>query len=150
MGHTKAANLFEEILEEEKAADEKLTALAEGGINQAAADEAHSAEEQEGEDEEPTAKAAAKKKPTSKAKASSRRWGDRAVVLIQLLLPTTFPREQRRSAWLQSRKPGANLRKRVTGYTAYVRSPGEGNVDRARWRYGTRRCRDGGSRDGPA
>jgi ferritin-like metal-binding protein YciE len=73
MGHTEAADLLEEILEEEKAADEKLTALAEGGINQAAADEAGSAEEEEGEDEEPTAKAAAKKMPTSRAKAGSRR-----------------------------------------------------------------------------
>jgi ferritin-like metal-binding protein YciE len=80
MGHTEAADLLEEILEEEKAADEKLTALAEGGINQAAADEAHPAEEdededegQEDEDEEPTGRATAKKKAASKAKAGSRR-----------------------------------------------------------------------------
>lgn len=72
MDHTEAAELLEEILEEEEAADEKLTALAEGGINQAAADEAHPAEDEKGEDEEPTAKTAAKKKPTSKAKAGSR------------------------------------------------------------------------------
>jgi ferritin-like metal-binding protein YciE len=69
MGHKEAANLLEEILEEEKAADEKLTALAEGGINQAAADE----EEGEDEDEKPTAKATTKKKVTAKAKVSSRR-----------------------------------------------------------------------------
>ena len=73
MGHTEAAALLEEILEEEKAADEKLTALAEGGINQAAADEAHPAEDEGGEDEEPTAKATTKKKATSNAKANSRR-----------------------------------------------------------------------------
>lgn len=75
MGHTKAADLLEEILEEEKAADEKLTALAEGGINQAAADEAHPAEDgEEGEeDEEPTIRATTKKKAASKAKAGSRR-----------------------------------------------------------------------------
>ena len=71
MGHTEAADLLEEILEEEKAADEKLTALAEGGINQAAADEAHPAEGEE--DEEPAAKATAKKRAASKAKAGSRR-----------------------------------------------------------------------------
>jgi ferritin-like metal-binding protein YciE len=41
MGHTEAATLLDEILGEEKAADEKLTALAEGGINQQAAQEAH-------------------------------------------------------------------------------------------------------------
>jgi ferritin-like metal-binding protein YciE len=72
MGHTEAADLLEEILEEEKAADEKLTALAEGGINQAAADEAHPAED-EGDEDEPTAKATTKKKAASRAKAGSRR-----------------------------------------------------------------------------
>jgi ferritin-like metal-binding protein YciE len=44
--HTDAADLLQETLDEEKAADEKLSAIAEGGINQAAADAA-----QEGEDE---------------------------------------------------------------------------------------------------
>ena len=72
MGHTEAADLLEEILEEEKAADEKLTALAEGGINQAAADEAHPAED-EGDEVEPTAKATTTKKAASTAKAGSRR-----------------------------------------------------------------------------
>jgi len=71
MGHTEAADLLEEILEEEKAADEKLTALAESGINQAAADQAHPAEGEE--DEEPAAKATAKKRAASKAKSGSRR-----------------------------------------------------------------------------
>jgi ferritin-like metal-binding protein YciE len=41
MGHTDAAELLQENLDEEKAADEKLTALAEGGINEAAAAIAH-------------------------------------------------------------------------------------------------------------
>lgn len=41
MGHTDAAELLQENLEEEKAADEKLTGLAEGGINQSAAEAAH-------------------------------------------------------------------------------------------------------------
>ena len=43
MGHEDAAALLEETLEEEKAADEKLTALAEAGINQEAAEAAHPA-----------------------------------------------------------------------------------------------------------
>ena len=73
MGHTEAADLLEAIVEEEKAADEKLTALAEGGINQAAADEAHPAEGEEDKDEEPAAKATAKKRAASNAKAGSRR-----------------------------------------------------------------------------
>jgi len=38
MGHTEAAGLLKEILDQEKAADEKLTGLAEGGINRAASE----------------------------------------------------------------------------------------------------------------
>jgi ferritin-like metal-binding protein YciE len=41
MDHTEAAELLQQNLDEEKAADEKLTALAEGGINEAAAAIAH-------------------------------------------------------------------------------------------------------------
>lgn len=41
MGHTEAAELMQQTLEEEKAADEKLTSLAASGINQEAADAAH-------------------------------------------------------------------------------------------------------------
>ena len=37
MGHDEAAGLLEEILEQEKAADQKLSQLAEGGINESAA-----------------------------------------------------------------------------------------------------------------
>jgi len=47
MQHTDAANLLQETLDEEKAADEKLTALAEAGINQEAADAAHPDDEGE-------------------------------------------------------------------------------------------------------
>jgi ferritin-like metal-binding protein YciE len=52
MGHEDAAALLEETLDEEKAADEALTALAEGGINEEAADAGHAGEndETEGED----------------------------------------------------------------------------------------------------
>jgi ferritin-like metal-binding protein YciE len=73
MGHTEAADLLQQTLDEEKAADEKLTAIAEGGINQEAAFAAHS-EEGEGEEEQATApprKSAASVKKT--AAASSRR-----------------------------------------------------------------------------
>jgi len=45
MGHSEAATLLQENLDEEKAADAKLSALAEGGINQAAADGTHSDDE---------------------------------------------------------------------------------------------------------
>jgi len=47
MGHTAAAKLLQQTLDEEKAADKKLSGLAEGGINQTAADAAHPDEEQE-------------------------------------------------------------------------------------------------------
>src|SRR6187401_423459 len=47
MGHDEAAELLQETLDEEKAADEKLSGLAEGGINQSAADAAHSDEDEE-------------------------------------------------------------------------------------------------------
>jgi ferritin-like metal-binding protein YciE len=47
MGHTDAAKLLQQTLDEEKAADKKLSGLAESGINQSAADAAHSEEEQE-------------------------------------------------------------------------------------------------------
>jgi ferritin-like metal-binding protein YciE len=76
MGHEEAADLLQENLDEEKAADEKLTELAEGGINQEAADQAHpDAEDEEEEEEEPAPKApSAKKRPAPKpAKAAARR-----------------------------------------------------------------------------
>jgi ferritin-like metal-binding protein YciE len=58
MGHTDAAELLEQTLEEEKAADEKLTAIAEGGINLEAARAAHP---EMGEPAPATTKAAGRK-----------------------------------------------------------------------------------------
>jgi len=49
MGHVEAADLLQQTLNEEKAADKKLSQLAEGGINQEAAD----AVEGEEEDQKP-------------------------------------------------------------------------------------------------
>jgi ferritin-like metal-binding protein YciE len=49
MGHDEAAGLLQEILDEEKAADKKLTSIAEGGVNQEAADAAHPDEDEEEE-----------------------------------------------------------------------------------------------------
>jgi ferritin-like metal-binding protein YciE len=73
MGHTEAVDLLQQTLDEEKAADEKLSALAEAGINQSAADAAHSEEDEEGEDEPAAVGAGVKHRPESKAKAGSRR-----------------------------------------------------------------------------
>jgi ferritin-like metal-binding protein YciE len=62
MGHTEAARLLQLNLDEEGAADQKLSVLAENGINQNAANEAHS-----GGDEEPArAKGRSAKKGTRK------------------------------------------------------------------------------------
>jgi ferritin-like metal-binding protein YciE len=64
MGHNEAAELLQENLDEEKAADEKLSSLAEGGINEGAAEGAHA------DDEEPVGAAAgAARKGASKTKA---------------------------------------------------------------------------------
>jgi ferritin-like metal-binding protein YciE len=58
MQHEEAADLLQQTLDEEKAADEKLSALAEGGINQEAAAAAHPEQEDEdSEDQEETAAA---------------------------------------------------------------------------------------------
>jgi ferritin-like metal-binding protein YciE len=72
MGHSEAAALLEEILEEEKAADEKLSALAEGGINQAASDGAMDDSDEPEPPAKPSARASANKKAKSgKAKRKS-------------------------------------------------------------------------------
>jgi ferritin-like metal-binding protein YciE len=63
MGRNEAASLLEEILDEEKAADQKLTSLAEGGINETAASSART-DTEDGEDGQ------AAKKPAKQAKGA--------------------------------------------------------------------------------
>jgi ferritin-like metal-binding protein YciE len=67
MGHTDAAGLLQQTLDEEKAADEKLTELAETGINREAADAAHPEE-----DEEAAAVGAGARKSGARSKPSRR------------------------------------------------------------------------------
>jgi ferritin-like metal-binding protein YciE len=62
LGHAEAAKLLQQTLDEEKAADKKLSGLAEGGINQSAADAAQAEED----DEEPEAPATGAKKSAAK------------------------------------------------------------------------------------
>ena len=69
MGHNEAADLLQETLDEEKAADEKLSSLAEGGINQSAAEATHSDEEQEAV----AVGGAARKKRATNGKSGARR-----------------------------------------------------------------------------
>jgi ferritin-like metal-binding protein YciE len=66
MGHDDAADLLQETLDEEKAADEKLNALAEGGINEEAAQGAH--EDEEEEEEEPVGAGSSKRSPSSSSR----------------------------------------------------------------------------------
>jgi hypothetical protein len=67
MGQSDVAKLLQETLDEEKAADKKLSSLAEGGINQGAADTAHP-----DEDEELISVGAGARKRPAKAKAGRR------------------------------------------------------------------------------
>ena len=62
MGHTEAADLLQETLDEEKAADEKLSSLAEGGINQDAA-EAADQDEEGGEELATTSPSRSRRRP---------------------------------------------------------------------------------------
>jgi len=70
MGHTDAVALLQETLDEEKAADEKLTSLAEGGINQTAADVAHP---ENSEEREPVAAGTGAKKQSTPKSRNARR-----------------------------------------------------------------------------
>jgi ferritin-like metal-binding protein YciE len=77
MGHDEAADLLQESLDEEKAADEKLTKIAEGGINQAAADIAHpddaEAEDEAADRRAPQRKPVPAKRPTAKKASAKKR-----------------------------------------------------------------------------
>jgi hypothetical protein len=75
MGHNKAANLLQQTLDEEKAADEKLSVLAEGGINEDAASAAHGDEDDEEDDGDQRRRQANRRQPraTASAKRGSRR-----------------------------------------------------------------------------
>jgi ferritin-like metal-binding protein YciE len=76
LGMNDAAEMLQEILEEEKAADEKLTSIAESGVNDLAAAGANEGEEEEEEQEEAspargsqrTAAAAVSRRSTPKRK----------------------------------------------------------------------------------
>jgi ferritin-like metal-binding protein YciE len=71
MGHDEAADTLQQILDEEKATDEKLSALAEGGINQEAASGAHG-EEADAEDDTPARPVRAPLKKAAGAGTASR------------------------------------------------------------------------------
>jgi len=81
MGHNDAAQLLQETLDEEKATDEKLTTLAEGGINQQAADLAHGNmdEQDEQQEEAPAARRQPARKTAAKgaAKGAAKRTAKR-------------------------------------------------------------------------
>jgi len=72
MGHTEAIRLLQQNLNEERAADKKLSSLAEGGINQSAADAAHPADEDEEEEEVVGAGARGMKRASPKGRNGQR------------------------------------------------------------------------------
>ena len=73
MGHDEAADLLQQNLDEEKAADEKLSSLAEGGINQSAADMAHGGDEGGEEERELVSTGRRNAKTTSGGRKNARR-----------------------------------------------------------------------------
>jgi ferritin-like metal-binding protein YciE len=78
LGHDEAASLLEQTLDEEKAADEKLSALAESEINESAVAEGRGEDEEEEEDEEerggrPATRRQMAGTSRSRAKAADRR-----------------------------------------------------------------------------
>jgi ferritin-like metal-binding protein YciE len=75
MGHTEAAGLLEQILEQEKAADQKLTELAESGINQEAAAEAHQGTEGSDESEDEESSSNRRESPARRTARTSTRMG---------------------------------------------------------------------------
>ena len=72
MGHSEAADLLQETLDEEKAADEKLSSLAEDGINRDAAAAAHPEEDEEDQTAAPMSARNKSSKSTAAIKASRR------------------------------------------------------------------------------
>jgi len=69
MGHDEAASLLQKNLDEEKAADKKLSSIAEGGINQEAADAAHPDQDEE-EDAPPARSTGAARKSRGLARGA--------------------------------------------------------------------------------
>ena len=66
LGLTEAVDLLQQTLDEEKAADEKLSGLAESGINQEAADAAQSGGDDDDEEEAPVSSNKGTKKKAAK------------------------------------------------------------------------------------
>jgi ferritin-like metal-binding protein YciE len=71
MDHADVAHILEETLDEEKAADEKLTSLAEGGINEEAAHAAHG-EEEDAPEEAVVGRSSSKSSTASRSSASKK------------------------------------------------------------------------------
>jgi len=72
MGHNDAAELLQEILDEEKAADEKLNAIAESGVNEQAASGMESENEEEEGEEDTTAARGGRRNAAAAATISRR------------------------------------------------------------------------------
>ena len=75
LGHMEVGEFLQQNLDEEKAADEKLSSMAEGGVNQEAAtafaNGTEGEEEDEGEEERSTARSASKRSTSTSSSRSS-------------------------------------------------------------------------------
>jgi ferritin-like metal-binding protein YciE len=77
MEHREAADLLQETLDEEKAADEKLSSLAEGGINAEAAKGAHAGDEGEAGKQGKESGGKPRQRPASARRAPKKKAGRR-------------------------------------------------------------------------
>ena len=121
MGHTEAAKLLQQTLDEEKAADKKLSGLAEGGINQSAADAAH----QKTKTRHRLQPAAEPESFRQRAVAGNATAVEGAMVLVQLLLPTNGP------ARADGLAPLAETRRERTGSIGHGGAPMQRRQSRA-------------------
>ena len=122
MGHTDAARLLQQNLDEEKAADKKLSGLAEGGINQGAADTAHP------DDDEELVGAASGARKSRRRPVAGRRERSRAHGIDSDAATDERCSTCRRPATLAETR--RELAARFGGFTAYLRSPRKRIVDR--------------------
>ena len=73
MGHNEVVGLLESILEEEKATDEKLTQIAESGVNEEAATQAHGGDAAEADDSSSGSRRGTSSRSSSRGRSSASR-----------------------------------------------------------------------------
>ena len=121
MGHTEAAKLLQQTLDEEKAADKKLSGLAESGINQSAADAAHPEGKQR-----PLGRARLEPQGCVRKNGTPLAAGRVGRVRHGLDPAAVAYNRQWGSRRGRTRRDATRIGRRFKGVTAYVRSPAKG------------------------